>query len=275
MLSIITAIYNQLPMNRLYFEYLKKYTHHPYELIIIDNGSTDGSREFFEKSGAKVIKNDANYSYPHCQNQGIKEAKYDLLIFLNNDLLVSKNWDKRAIEIMQQENIDIATCAATDCRETKKATYISQKRWKYVRNPLLFLFGTPEWNLKLMHCFMYGNWEKWTENHYSKFGNQIKEGIAGSNVIMTRKAIEKVGDWDKRLQSADFDLFLRSKKRAMEHKDIKPVQILKGIYLHHFIRLTVKAKYPPFADKDNLISLLEKWDKKEALELIKNTDMVL
>ncbi len=262
-------------MNRLYFEYLKKYTHHPFELIIIDNGSTDGSTEFFENNGALVIKNNANYSYPHCQNQGIRNAKYPFLCFLNNDLLVSKNWDKRAIEIMQQQNIDIATCAATDCRETKEATYLSQKRWKYVRNPLLFLFGTPEWNLKLMHRFMYGNWEKWTENHYSKLVNQMKEGIAGSNVIMTRYAIEKVGEWDERLQSADFDLFLRSKKRATEYKDIKPVQILKGIYLHHFIRLTVKAKYPPFADKENLISLLDKWDKKEASELIKDTDMVL
>ena len=35
MISIITAIYNQLDMNKLYWEYLNKYTDHPFELIII------------------------------------------------------------------------------------------------------------------------------------------------------------------------------------------------------------------------------------------------
>src|SRR5947208_13580 len=72
MISIITAVYNQLAVNRLFVENLRRYTHHPYELIIIDNGSTDGSAEFFEQQGATVIRNGANYSYPHCQNQGIK-----------------------------------------------------------------------------------------------------------------------------------------------------------------------------------------------------------
>lgn len=47
MISIITAIYNQLPMNQIFWEYLNKYTTVPYELIVIDNGSNDGSIEFF------------------------------------------------------------------------------------------------------------------------------------------------------------------------------------------------------------------------------------
>ena len=71
MISIITSIHNQYAMNRLYFEYLEKYTVHPFELIIIDNASTDESPAFFRNKGVKLITNDGNYSYPHCQNQGI------------------------------------------------------------------------------------------------------------------------------------------------------------------------------------------------------------
>jgi glycosyltransferase involved in cell wall biosynthesis len=89
MISIITAVFNQRGMNQLFYEKLVEYTENPFELIIIDNNSTDGSREYFEnKKFVKLIKNDGNYSYPFCQNQGIKAAKYDYLAFLNNDIIV-------------------------------------------------------------------------------------------------------------------------------------------------------------------------------------------
>jgi GT2 family glycosyltransferase len=275
MLSIITAIYNQLPMNRLFYENLVKYTYHKYELIIIDNGSTDGSREYFEARGAKVIMNDGNYSYPHCQNQGIEIAQYNYLVFLNNDLIVSKHWDERAIRIMEKHHLEIATCVATDRLETDQVTYRSQKKWKYIRNPLLFLFGTGYYNLKLMHYLTYGNWDKWIEKRFQKFGDSVKEGIAGSNVLMKRSAIEKIGLWDEQQQGADFDLFLRAKTRSIKNGDILPVHLIPGVFMHHYIRLTIKNPYPPFKDLDNLIGLGAKWNLEEVHPLLEQVGMCI
>jgi GT2 family glycosyltransferase len=275
MLSIITAIYNNIGMNRLFYKYLVKYTHYPFELIIIDNGSTDGSREFFEKQGAILIRNKGNYSYPYCQNQGIKEARYDVLVFMNNDILVSKDWDKRALAIMDENDLEIATCCATDRVETNKATYKSQKKWKYIRNPLLFLFGPTYWNLKLMHYLFYGNWEQFNEKRQRKFSNQVMEGIAGSNIIIKRSAIGKVGMWDERLQCADSDLFIRTKKRSMEVGDIKPVHLIPAVYLHHYVRLTLKKAHPAFADRDNLIPLKQKWNIDEVKPLLEKAGIII
>src|SRR5580704_1210526 len=100
MISIITAIHNQLAMNKLFYAALKKYTRHKFELIIIDNHSTDGSAEFFDSKRARIIHNDHNYSYPYCQNQGIDSAKYEYLAFLNNDIVVAPRWDQRLIETL-------------------------------------------------------------------------------------------------------------------------------------------------------------------------------
>ena len=86
MISIVTAVHNQIGMNRLFYETLKRNTRNVYELIIIDNNSTDGSREFFREHADTVIENHGNYSYPYCQNQGIAAARYDYLVFLNNDV---------------------------------------------------------------------------------------------------------------------------------------------------------------------------------------------
>ncbi|MEP6952168.1 MAG: glycosyltransferase [Ginsengibacter sp.] len=58
MISILTSVHNQLDMNKLFYETLKKNTSLPFELIVIDNNSTDGSREFFKEKPDILITND-------------------------------------------------------------------------------------------------------------------------------------------------------------------------------------------------------------------------
>jgi glycosyltransferase involved in cell wall biosynthesis len=52
LLSIIVAVHNQLAMNRLFWRHLSANTENEWELIVIDNGSSDGSAEFFTGVGA-------------------------------------------------------------------------------------------------------------------------------------------------------------------------------------------------------------------------------
>jgi glycosyltransferase involved in cell wall biosynthesis len=56
MLSIIVAVHNQLGHNRLFLEGIRRYSTGPYEVIVVDNHSTDGSAEFFEANGCQVIR---------------------------------------------------------------------------------------------------------------------------------------------------------------------------------------------------------------------------
>jgi len=249
-------------MNRLFYKNLVEYTDFPYELIIVDNNSTDGSAEFFEQKGAIVIKNPHNYSYPYTQNQGIKIAKGEYLAFLNNDLIVSKNWASRILAIMQQKQIEIASFASNDFLEQQFFKNYIQRRWKYIKYSLRPIIGTSYLSLKVMNFLMYGNWEGFTEKRYEKFGNKTIEGFSGPCIIMTEKAIHKVGLWDERIQEADFDLYFRTKMRNLSNNDILPVQTALGIYFHHYQRLTLKSKPRPFADASNIIPLKEKWGKQ-------------
>ena len=264
MISIITAVHNGLSFNKIYLETLRKYTRGPYEVIIIDNASTDGSREYFQENGCKVIANEKNYSYPYCQNQGIREASGDHLFFLNNDIVVCPFWNERLIEVARLHGVDIISAAGIenlgDSKETKKIA----RAWKRVKNPLM-IFGFGKRNLLFMHWLMYGNWERYCERRAEKFGNDVIEGIVGNNVMMSRRAVEIMGGWDERIQAADWDLFMRTKQRSMEKGDIKPCHIALGVYIHHYIRMTVKyaVKPTPFADLVRMIHLTEKWSEKE------------
>lgn len=262
MISIITAIYNQRAVNELFWENLKRNTRNPFELIIIDNGSTDGSADFFESVGARVIRNPANYSYPHSQNQGIAIAQYDWLGFLNNDIIVSPDWDAKLIATMQANGLEVATVCGIEQIENAQATRKLKRRWQRIKN-FIGLFGCGKRALALMHRWMYGDWDRFCRSRHTRFAGQVKEGFVGNTVMMTRSAIDKIGAWDETQQAADFDLYLRSKTRARDVGDIKPMHIALDVFVHHYIRLTMKAGYPPFADRANLIALSDKWSESD------------
>ena len=163
MISIITAIYNQLGMNRLYYETVKENTDSDWELIIIDNGSDDGSAEFFESLGdrrVRVVRNDGNYSYPYCQNVGIKEAKGDILAFLNNDILLSPHWDTRMLSILGKDGYEVLTLCSNDHMADRKEARHFNRRYKHRKYPLLSLFGARKGILRACAILTYGDWQR-------------------------------------------------------------------------------------------------------------------
>jgi len=262
LLSIVTAIYNQRAMNEIYWEQIEENTAGPFELIVVDNGSTDGSAEFFESVGARVIRNDANYSYPHCQNQGIASARYDWLAFLNNDVIVSPRWNLGLIESMRFNDLDVATACGIEQVENAQATRKLKRRWKRI-GCLMGLLGRNKAGLRWMHRWMYGDWKTFCRDRESRFRRQVKEGFVGNTVMIRRRALEKIGTWDESQQGADFDLYLRTKTRERDVGDIRAAHIALDVFVHHYIRLTLKGKHPPFADRANFVNLSDKWSEED------------
>lgn len=264
-ISIITAVHNGLAINKIFVEYIEKYTVHPYELIVIDNLSKDGSLEFFKSKGAYVIENKENYSYPFCQNQGIAAATGEFLFFLNNDVIVSPDWDKNLIDTALQNGLDALSASGIENMGSFKKTDALARKWKLIKNPFSII-GFSLRNLRLMFYLMYPNWEKFCNALFYKNKYEVIEGIVGDNVMMTKAAITKMGIWDERIQVADWDFFMRSKQRSVTVGDMKPCHIALGVYIHHFGKMTLKygSKKPVmFADRDNIIKLSDKWTEDE------------
>jgi len=93
--SIIIVTYNALKYTKLCYESILKYTSIPYEIIFVDNSSTDGTKEFLSRLQSptiRVIFNNQNQGFAYGCNQGARIVNSNAVLFLNNDTIVTKNW---------------------------------------------------------------------------------------------------------------------------------------------------------------------------------------
>ena len=76
-----------------------------HEIIIIDNASNDGSKEYLEQfDGIKMIINNKNNGFSGAVNQGIKASKNELVLLLNNDTFFNTSDFDHLIRVMQSED---------------------------------------------------------------------------------------------------------------------------------------------------------------------------
>lgn len=62
------------------------------EIIVVDNGSTDGSADLAESLGARVLRLDKNLGFAAAVNCGIQSAQAEWIAILNNDVTLDPLW---------------------------------------------------------------------------------------------------------------------------------------------------------------------------------------
>ena len=105
--SLIVVCFNQLKYTKKCLTSIIKNTQAnlEYELIVIDNGSTDDTASYIKQNypQAILIKNPDNLGYSKANNQGIEAARGQYIVLLNNDLVVPKNWLAKMVKIAEND----------------------------------------------------------------------------------------------------------------------------------------------------------------------------
>lgn len=94
LVSIVILNWNGDPYVYRCIDSVSFQTHAPIEIIVVDNGSTDGSIEKLESKypGFVYVKNKTNLGYAVGMNQGIRVAKGSFIVPLNQDVYLDQNF---------------------------------------------------------------------------------------------------------------------------------------------------------------------------------------
>jgi GT2 family glycosyltransferase len=91
---------------------LKQLSYAPVEIIVVDNGSTDGSPALLESiPGIIFVRNSANLGFAAGMNAGFKAASGTYVAALNNDITVAPDWLNGPIDAMEGDpSVGIVSC---------------------------------------------------------------------------------------------------------------------------------------------------------------------
>ncbi len=117
-LSIIIVSFNtkvvlKQCLDSLLKTYRKELITNQFEIIVVDNGSTDGSWEFVRKEYPTVnlLINRSNQGFGKANNQGVKKATGKYILFLNSDTIITEHQLPNLIEYLEKySQVGIVTC---------------------------------------------------------------------------------------------------------------------------------------------------------------------
>jgi len=118
-LIIIVFNWNRKTLLRRCLHSLKIHFPFPYDVVVVDNGSTDGSSELLKEEfpEVRVIENKENMGFARANNQALNflrdaglQANY--VLFLNNDVVIKDDSLQKLIDFMNGEPEVMVSCPA-------------------------------------------------------------------------------------------------------------------------------------------------------------------
>ena len=112
LISVIVLNYNGKGFLDGCLSSLASQTYSDFEVIVVDNGSRDGSPEYIEENypWVRLAKNDENLGFAGGTNVGIRAAKGEFIITLNNDSRADSRFIEELIKPMADPEVGV--CAA-------------------------------------------------------------------------------------------------------------------------------------------------------------------
>jgi GT2 family glycosyltransferase len=212
--SVIIPCFDQLHFTRLCLAALVRHTRAPWELIVVDNGSTDSTAAYLQgvqdtaPLRVEVVSNPENLGFPAACNQGLKAARGDYLVLLNNDTVPTDDW------------LDQLIALAESAPQIGMVGPMSN----YAKPPQL-VEQVPYADLDSMHRFA----SHWRGQHRGQWFTAPK--LSGFCLLLKRRVLEAVGGLDERFGIGFFDdddLALRVRQAGYD------LAVAHDLFVHHF-----------------------------------------
>jgi glycosyltransferase involved in cell wall biosynthesis len=220
LVSIIILALNQLEHTRACLESLAAHVNVPHEIIIVDNGSTDGTPEFLRQwrnthENCAVIRNETNRGFSGGNNQGLAVARGDYLLLLNNDTIVTRGLLENLLGVFDRHPhtgiVGPVSNNVSGHQRVEEATY---------------------GDLQEMLAFA----KQWMRNHRQQ-SFEVSRAV-GFCLVAKRQVIHAIAGLDERFGSGNFeddDFSIRAQLAGFR------IRIAKDAFIHHTGSQTFKG----------------------------------
>ena len=231
--TIVIPVFNQVNYTRGCLESLLQDSLRPnYEIIVVDNGSSDGTAEYLQEIAAQiasqasndsfqVIKNQENRGVAVAWNQGLKAATSNWVAILNNDILLSRGWWDGLRDAMEEKKLALAS-------------------------PYVLEGARPQ---KL---------DDWSQRFCFRNRGKVRKDYCFVLFALRRKLVDEVGYFDEGYKIGgyeDRDYIYRLRQKGL------PYGVVGGAAIYHFGSVTL-GEFKKTGDKhaaENLRYFQEKW----------------
>ena len=184
------------------------------EIIVADNNSTDGSREYLEQNFKTVnfIWNIQNVGFAKANNHALEKAKGDFILFLNPDTILSEDSIEKCLQFFTTNNnagaigIHMIDGSGNFLKESKRA-FPSPITSLFKLSGLASLFPQSK------------TFARYHLGHLSENENHEVDVLAGAFMMMPKKILNEIGNFDERffMYGEDVDLSYRIQKAGYKN----------------------------------------------------------
>lgn len=177
-----------------------------YEIILVDNNSTDGSAEFFENdSHIKFVKSSSNLGFGKANNLGLRIAEGKYIFYLNSDTLLLNNAVKLFFDKMESLDDRIGGLGTILVDKSGNAIH------SYGKFPTkLFELNRQTFVGTILRKF--GHKTSYYDNPEWNSGEMFEvDYITGADLFIRRELVDKYGAFDR-------DFFMYYEETEMQHR---------------------------------------------------------
>ena len=193
-----------------------------FEIIVIDNGSTDGSVEMVRRefSQVNIIINKDNRGFAAANNQGIAIAKARYILLLNSDTVVLNRAIEQTIAFADQH----PDTAVVGCRVLNPDHTLQNSCFMFPSLLNSFLFSTYLYRLFPKSRFFGRERMTW----WSRDDTREVDVVTGCYMLVRKEAISKVGLMDERffMYGEETDWCYRFKARGWKNRFTPNAEII-------------------------------------------------
>jgi len=202
--SVIVPVYNRASEVHKCLDALinQTYPREQYEIIVVDDYSTDDLKEVVEAyPSVQYVLNSLEFCLPAARNMGIARAKGEIIVFLDDDAIVEKEYIEKIVDVFRSnEGIGGVTGRLKDVeiQEIKKG-FLGRIMALYAK-----IFGVSGFfssqkgvGRVLETGFLISNFEQ------HRVLSQV-EWLSGCNMSYRKKAVEEVGLFDPRFDGHSY-----------------------------------------------------------------------